>query len=1355
MHTPSGSTTTSGAHSNHEATALERVIAARSLQPAGREAPWFASPPGPFLFGGSLRHHLVATLSVLMALGLQGGSERAVQAQPACTQRSSSSRPHTTSDIRTQVRARAGRAPAWLAPGARGYGCTVFKGTQVERFPIEVLGVVPGVLGGSDMVLIRVTGGYPAEHGVGIIAGMSGSPIYVQGHLIGALAYGWAFSKEPVGGVTLLSSMLDELPASGEARAPGPEPAVRPGPAPTVQLTRPLHLGERTVRRICVTPQPARGADSPLQGDTLLMTPVGAMFQARGFSHAGLAHLRAALGPLQGEPLSTHAPSSTARRAHAMPRMQPGAAVGVQLLSGDLELAATGTLTYLQGKRFLAFGHPLAGLGEVTLPVSAACIEDILPSYQRPFKFSSQLGLIGQLSSDRYFSVGGWLGTPPTMIPVEVTVRDHVHDRVRTLHLRAAQHKYLTSVVLAQALAEAVASKVPAGSEMTAHLRCHLVAHGHEPLDIEQTVTGSSVTASLSMRLADYLSTLTANEHAPLTLDAARVEVDLHAGIKSAIIERLYTTKSTYRRGERIDVHVVLRPYRGARFEKIVQLVVPSAAERGPISLGVCGGDDIAALRKRLGLQTPTLSSLGEVLERLSTLERSNQLIVRAVYGSRSSVVDDGRYPFLPAALREVLPALPAHLASTDKDFTEQRIDLDTVVHGAESLSLEPGAEASEPSRLAPALEGRPALPAVLSPSPTPSPRTGGGTLLANGLHRLDLSSTRVLEAGTFERCGRDASGALALAPSHELLAAPEGRFVWTVLQQGEHTWVGGSHGSLMQLQGRELRAAASFAGQAVTALAPAEGGLWVATSLSGKVYRYTPTKRPELICDTRARYVWKLLPEADGSVLVATGLPARLLRVHAKGRYEVLAELSAGHLRSLDRRADGSLLLATATPGSVLAYTGSQLSAPLYHSSYGSVDGVVCHEGGAWSALCGKQLLHDDGHGQRRLITVSDKPLLSLAKGPGGTLRAGGADAHVYEISPDLKVRTLAQQDEGLVTSLSDATATGTLAGFGAPGRVLSLSRESAPEGTWTSEPLDAGASARWSHLRWLAGHTQELTIRCETRSGPTSTVDDAWSSYARCSKAAEGLLINSPPNRYLQVRVRLAQAGAKSSTKPDSLAWLQLFYRLADLPLQLELVKPLGGERLHGRVNLGLKVRGSQSGVLVRRVRYSADQGHTFTEIKERVVPTRKAASHDLGAEHVETSPLEELAWNTRDLKDGVYQLQVQLINPSSNTVVAEEMTAPFVVCNTPPEIQLLPHERKGNGSTLVRARILAHTAELVEVAYRQGREEWQVLGEEGWTAWNDRHIVEIDVRGTEDVEIRATDEAGNQQTVTTPVR
>ena len=337
--------------------------------------------------------------------------------------------------------------------GMRGTGLTVFEGTRVESFDVEILGKLPNIGPGQNLILARCSGG-PLEQ-TGVLSGMSGSPIRIDGKLVGAVAYSWGFAKTAVAGITPINEMLAIMERDAEPAA-ARTGSTFVGPDDLARLSRPGRLAdffstrfEALVRR--------SGGSLP----TSIPLAVSGM-PARGLERLSPDLTRAGFLPVLAGRYEGRADAPA-------PPLEPGSAVGLQLVRGDIEMTATGTVTWIDGDQVLAFGHPLFGLGAVDLPLTGATVQALLPSLQQSVRLATPLAQLGAFRQDRPRGVYGRLGVEPRMIPVRFQLSGSA-GAGRTFSFDIADDPLMSPLLLYASLKGILASRETAFGSATARL---------------------------------------------------------------------------------------------------------------------------------------------------------------------------------------------------------------------------------------------------------------------------------------------------------------------------------------------------------------------------------------------------------------------------------------------------------------------------------------------------------------------------------------------------------------------------------------------------------------------------------------------------------------------------------------------------------------------------------------------------------------------------------------------------------------------------------------------------------------------------------------------------------------------
>ena len=488
-----------------------------------------------------------------------------------------------------------------VKPGMVGQALTVFQGTKPEPFKVRVVSVMRNFLPKQDVILIRAED--PRVEFSGIVAGMSGSPVYIDGKLVGAVAYAWSFAKEPLGGVTPIESMLAErrrprrvgqeyFAQSGPENGPGSGQGSLRIPAAMNGAMAPSHTGfgspdalSRGLGLPPIGPAPANGeprllrASVPLTVSGFSPRTVGEL--AEEMRPTGLVPLQAGGGGHLGPPAAGH--------------VEPGSAIGVELVRGDMSTVATGTVTYVNGSDVLAFGHPLFGIGEVYLPMVDAEIHAFLPSLSQSFKMSSPLNEVGTLVQDRPACIVGDLDARTTMLPIDVRVTGPGVEP-RLFHAEVARNRRLTPMLASMVVGNAIADAEPDVTDMIVTVTSKVGVKGYAPLELRDQIfspEGVSSHALASSRGLRAMDALLVNPFEPVTLD--RMDVDVRVEYRRDVAEIVGVALPTQdvRAGDTVDLRVTLRPYAGPEYVETVPVIIPRTVAGQTLKIEVASGASV------------------------------------------------------------------------------------------------------------------------------------------------------------------------------------------------------------------------------------------------------------------------------------------------------------------------------------------------------------------------------------------------------------------------------------------------------------------------------------------------------------------------------------------------------------------------------------------------------------------------------------------------------------------------------------------------------------------------------------------------------------------------------------------
>lgn len=555
--------------------------------------------------------------------------------------------------------------------GMKGTALTVFQGVKPESMDVEVLGVLRNVNGPkSDVILVRLLGEKPEY--TGVVAGMSGSPVYFDGKLAGALAFRIGeFSKEPIAGVTPIEEMF-EINALDSGPAPGPVPANAAGRGKS-EMTSP---GD------AVTPFTQNFHD--------YLKPIDTPFVFNGFSDSTLqryADQFAAAGimPVMGT-------GSSSDRKQPEP-IEPGSAVSAVLVRGDMDIAATCTVTYVDAKHLLACGHPLLQFGEVDLPMTKATVVATLASPLNAFKIVNTTETVGAFVQDRQAGILGELGHEPKMIPVTVTLRGG--PVLKEFHYEVLNNAKLSPLAMMATVFNALHGVNEFGEDITYRMNGVLNVKGYPDVTMHNMFApldnGQPAAALAAASIGERFGRIYSNTYDAPDVEGVKLDFDLVRERRSARLEVSRTDVNEARPGDQITVETVIRPYRGERLVRQIPIRIPTSASKGTLRILVSDGDTLDRMRRAAPMMNRGLG-LGPTIGLLNK-ERSNDRVYVSLFDSDpEAMVADKVMPTLPLSVMNVMDTMRGTQdmvvvgeSSVSEASTEP---LEYVVSGAQMLTI-------------------------------------------------------------------------------------------------------------------------------------------------------------------------------------------------------------------------------------------------------------------------------------------------------------------------------------------------------------------------------------------------------------------------------------------------------------------------------------------------------------------------------------------------------------------------------------------------------------------------------------------------------------------------------------------
>jgi len=565
-----------------------------------------------------------------------------------------------------------------IHPGMKGVAYTIFEGDQIEKMDLVVLGTLHNALGPKqDVILVQLIG-EKVEH-TGVVAGMSGSPVYFDGKLAGALSLKLGvFTKEAIGGVTPIESMFDVEKAA--AAAPGKVASETPGAPSAVAPS----IAESRI------PFPDSYAHETGVGSGQFLVPIETSLVSTGLYPETIAQF--------GKQLSAWGMSmmagGTAAPSPEDSKLKPGDMVGMELIRGDLSIAPGCTVTTVVGDRILACGHPIFGLGAVAMPLTRGHVILTLASSMASTKIMSTGGLIGTLTQDRLTAVMGKLGPGPAMIPVDVQLVTPSSER--NFHFEVIESPQLTPLLVALATFNGIVSR-PAYSEgSTLALDGTIEIKGHTSVRLDDLFaptdapvpTGFFIASSVQSAFARIYS----NPYEIPHVERIQMRVTAMAERRMAMIDNAWVEKSEVRPGETVAVKVQLRPYRGAPFIQEIPVTIPAQSARGNLQLVVSDAETLNRNVQMLsGNSQSQLPGLEELINLLNRERQNDRLYATLFQQTPTLLVEDKEMPNAPSSAINILDQRQnfggARLLNQSK-AGEWSVEMHQVISGERALTI-------------------------------------------------------------------------------------------------------------------------------------------------------------------------------------------------------------------------------------------------------------------------------------------------------------------------------------------------------------------------------------------------------------------------------------------------------------------------------------------------------------------------------------------------------------------------------------------------------------------------------------------------------------------------------------------
>ena len=540
-----------------------------------------------------------------------------------------------------------------VRPGMKGIGRTVFQGMTIEEFGVEVLGVLKNFAPRQDMILARLSGG-PLDR-TGVVQGMSGSPVYIEGQLLGAVAFAFNFSKEPIAGIQPITQMIRILDrAEPEQQAASGAPRLESPRAFVHRLLDRIAQGLPVERSL--VPEPAGRWSGPEGGlESPSLTRIGTPLFLSGLSPLAIRQFSSVFSGLGLNPVQMggtgSAPYMTSAEASTV---VPGSAVNAELVRGDITVSANGTVTHVDGDRVYAFGHPFLSTGPTDIPMSTSYVISVLPNLASSFRIAVPLEMVGSFKQDRSTGVYGRMGDQPEMIPVTVKVVSS-RNTVNLYSYDVVSDRFLTPFLMNFTIFNAITASERALGEMTLEVSGTIHLSNSEPVEIRNAfagdVNGPAVATVAAVAPIAYLLT---SGYDDLVIEGIDLEIMSTDRKKSVQLDRIAVDRTEVRPGESVELTAYLRGANGEEFVEAYSVEVPAGIGPGQIQLLV--GDGRTITRSGLLRNAPGApKNSQQVVKELNRLRKNDRLYIKVMSSSPSVVIGGEELPSLPPSMLAVV----------------------------------------------------------------------------------------------------------------------------------------------------------------------------------------------------------------------------------------------------------------------------------------------------------------------------------------------------------------------------------------------------------------------------------------------------------------------------------------------------------------------------------------------------------------------------------------------------------------------------------------------------------------------------------------------------------------------------
>ncbi len=557
-----------------------------------------------------------------------------------------------------------------IKPGMKGIGKTIFKGSKIETFTFKVLGFLEKFVPDKDLIWVELES--PAFEGSGVVAGMSGSPLYIDGKIIGAVSYGFRFSKKPLAGVTPIEDIIKTSEYNNQTF--------------TIDISNfQIDFGKQNVNAISKIIQAElinRSNFSPVKD----IIPIKLISSYKGIDQSALGLLKPIFTPMGSLKISSQIKDEGVKPDFF--KISSADAATIPLIKGDFEYKVSGTVTHVDGNKVYLFGHPFFNLGLVNFPLHRGEVVSVVPSYQSSFRLTSSRQMVGTVVQDRFSAVQAELGRSPYMIPLKVFLK----NRNRKFEIEMVSHPLLTPVLSSISLTNIFMSEYQQYGFNSIKVNGKIFIENERNVIISDIFSGSSSFAEFSNLILAINFFLMNNKEKPIKIQKMDFEITGAETIRRTNIENVIINKNIYSPGEIIDIRLFLGNERGNYIKEQVKIKAPNLKPGSIFFLMVADKNELLKFDSKNIKTNYFPTKLNSLIRAINNLRKNNRIYFKITVPAQGLFIQGYEYSNLPLSLRHVFMFNSTSMGQSEIKYStlmEYQMEIPAVVSGLKIFKLQ------------------------------------------------------------------------------------------------------------------------------------------------------------------------------------------------------------------------------------------------------------------------------------------------------------------------------------------------------------------------------------------------------------------------------------------------------------------------------------------------------------------------------------------------------------------------------------------------------------------------------------------------------------------------------------------